>query len=110
MSAIIQYTTKIPITIIGRIAGQYIKPRSCKNEIRNGETLPSYMGDGVNSIEFNLTDRTPNPRRLITAYHQSASTMNLIRTLIMQGFTNINQIQEWERIFLENAALEKKIY
>ena len=62
----------------------------------------------VNSIEFNLNSRTPNPNRLITAYHQSASTMNLIRSLIMQGYTDINQIKSWEKIFLQNSLMEKK--
>ena len=85
MSAIIQYTSKVPVNIIGRIAGQYVKPRSLQYEIRDGLKLPSYRGDGVNSIEFNQESRTPNPQRLLTAYHQSSSAMNLIRSLIMQG-------------------------
>tara|TARA_B100000029_G_scaffold367010_2_gene360431 strand:+ start:1851 stop:3194 length:1344 start_codon:yes stop_codon:yes gene_type:complete len=108
MSAIIQVTTNISTGLIGRIAGQYIKPRSNQQETRKGVTLPSYRGDGVNAIEFNLHSRTPNPSRLITAYHQSASTMNLIRSLIMQGYTDINQIKLWDRIFLDNIQLKTK--
>ena len=108
MSAIIQFTTNISTGLIGRIAGQYIKPRSKKTETRSGITLPSYRGDGVNSIEFNLKSRTPDPNRLITAYHQSASSMNLIRSLIMQGYTDINQIKLWDRIFLDNIQLKIK--
>ena len=108
MSAIIQYTSKLPVSMVGRIAGQYIKPRSQKNETRNGDTLPSYRGDGVNSIEFNNTLRKADPNRLITAYHQSSSAMNLIRSLIMQGYTDINQIKSWETIFLQNKKLEEK--
>jgi len=108
MSAIIQYTSKIPVNIIGRIAGQYIKPRSQQSETRNGDTLPSYRGDGVNSIEFDNALRKADPNRLITAYHQSSSAMNLIRSLIMQGYTDINQIKSWEKIFLQNEKLEEK--
>ncbi len=108
MSAIIQYTSKIPVNIIGRIAGQYIKPRSSQYESRDGLKLPSYRGDGVNSIEFTKDARTPNPQRLLTAYHQSSSAMNLIRSLIMQGYTNINNMKSWEKIFLNNDLLEKK--
>ena len=108
MSAIIQYTSKMPVNIIGRIAGQYVKPRSMQYEIRDGMKLPSYRGDGINSIEFTQEARTPNPQRLLTAYHQSSSAMNLIRSLIMQGYTNINNIKSWEKIFLNNDLLEKK--
>ena len=93
ISAIIQYTTELKTINIGRIAGQYIKPRSDNHEKRNNITLPSYKGDGVNSIEFQKSKRVPNPKRLIKAYHQSAATMNLIRSLIMNGFTDIKQIQ-----------------
>ena len=108
MSAIIQYTSKLPVNTIGRIAGQYVKPRSQKNESRNGITLPSYRGDGVNSIEFTENAREPNPQRLLKAYHQSTSAMNLIRSLIMQGYTGINYMKSWEKIFLNNSLLEKK--
>jgi len=108
MSAIIQYTSKIPVSIIGRIAGQYFKPRSKHSETRNGTTLPAYRGDGINAIEFNKEAREPNPQRLLTAYHQSTSAMNLIRSLIMQGYTDINQIKSWEKIFLQNRLMEKK--
>ena len=108
MSAIIQYTSKLKVINIGRIAGQYIKPRSSSEETRDGITLPAYKGDGVNSIIFNADKRTPDPKRLIQAYHQSASTMNLIRSLIMSGFTDIKQIQLWHRDLLDNSALGKK--
>tara|TARA_B110000438_G_C15817764_1_gene652738 strand:- start:839 stop:2161 length:1323 start_codon:yes stop_codon:yes gene_type:complete len=108
MSAIIQYSTKLKIVNIGRIAGQYIKPRTHSYETRGNLTLPSYRGDGVNSIDFDKVKRQPNPKRLIQAYHQSASTMNLIRSLIMNGFTDINQIQSWNRDLLNNSPLGVK--
>jgi len=108
MSAIIQYTSKMPVNLIGRIAGQYFKPRSHTTETRNGITLPAYRGDGINSIEFSKESREPSPQRLLTAYHQSSSAMNLIRLLIMQGYTDINQIKSWAKIFLQNPLMEKK--
>ena len=110
MSAIIQYTTELKTVNIGRIAGQYIKPRSNNLETRDGITLPSYKGDGVNSIIFDKNKRIPNPNRLIKAYHQSASTMNLIRSLIMDGFTDIKQIQLWHQDLLGKSPLAKKYY
>ena len=96
MSAIIQYITKINVTKIGRIAGQFFKPRTNDFELRNNKKLPSYRGDAVNSIQFNKEDRKPNPKRLLQAYHQSAATMNLIRNLTMRGFTNFQNIHSWE--------------
>tara|TARA_Y100001970_G_scaffold150221_1_gene184232 strand:- start:991 stop:2313 length:1323 start_codon:yes stop_codon:yes gene_type:complete len=108
MSAIIQYSTKLKIVNIGRIAGQYIKPRTHSHETRDGVTLPAYRGDGVNSIDFNKHKRQPNPKRLIQAYHQSASTMNLIRSLIMNGFTDISQIKLWNQDLLSNSPLGVK--
>ncbi len=108
MSAIIKYTTGLKTINIGRIAGQYIKPRSNEKEEREGKIFPSYRGDGVNSITFDLQKRIPNPNRLIKAYHQSAATMNLIRSLIMSGFTDINKIQLWYRDLLNNSPLGEK--
>jgi len=108
MSAIIKYTTHLKTINIGRIAGQYIKPRTLDIEERNGVQLPSYRGDGVNSIIFDKEKRIPNPDRLIKAYHQSASTMNLIRSLVMNGFTDINQIKLWSRSLLNNSPLGEK--
>lgn len=108
MSAIIQFTTNKKVINIGRIAGQYIKPRSELFETRNNITLPSYRGDGVNSIEFTSEKRVPNPANLIKAYHQSSSTMNLIRVLIMSGFTNMENIELWNSDLINNTKLGKK--
>ena len=108
MSAIIQFTTNITVSNIGRIAGQYIKPRSNLVETRNNVTLPAYRGDGVNSIDFNKEKRTPNPNNLIKAYHQSSSTMNLIRVLVMSGFTDINNIQLWNNGLINETKLGQK--
>ena len=109
MSAIIQFTTNIKTVNIGRIAGQYIKPRTSINEVRNNITLPSYRGDGVNSIEFVKEKRIPNPKNLVKAYHQSSSTMNLIRSLIISGFTDIENIELWHRDLIRNSKFVIKI-
>ena len=108
MSAIIQYITKTNIIRIGRIAGQFFKPRTNTFEVRNNIKLPAYRGDGINSIEFSKEGRAHNPKRLLQAYHQSAATMNLIRNLTMTGYTNINNIQSWNFSPLEKSEYVKK--
>ena len=108
MSAIIQCTTNIKVANIGRIAGQYIKPRSNLFETRNNITLPAYRGDGINSIEFSRKKRMPNPDNLVKAYHQSSSTMNLIRLLVMSGFTDIKNIQLWNSDITNGTKLGLK--
>jgi len=110
MSAIIQYITKTNIIRIGRIAGQFFKPRTNDFEVRNNITLPVYRGDGINSIEFSKKARTHNPKRLLQAYHQSAATMNLIRNLTMTGYTSINNIQSWNFSPLEKSEYVKKYH
>ena len=108
MSAIIHYTTKINVIKIGRIAGQFAKPRSNKYEIRDNLKLPSYRGDAINSLTFTKDARKHNPANLLQAYHQSAATMNLIRNLMMKGFTNFSNIQSWGVPFLNNSEYVKQ--
>ena len=108
MSAIIQYITKINVVKIGRIAGQFFKPRTNEFENRNNIKLPSYRGDAINSIKFSKEGRTPNPKRLLQAYHQSAATMNLIRNLTMRGFTNFQNIQSWKSTNFKQSKYFKK--
>ena len=108
MSAILQYVTKINITKIGRIAGQFFKPRSSEYEVRDGVKLPSYRGDAINDITFTKEHRTPNPKRLLQAYHQSSAIMNLIRNLTMGGFTNFTNINSWNLSLQEKSEYVKK--
>ena len=105
MSAIIEFTSNMKVINIGRIAGQYFKPRSNLLEKRGELTLPAYQGDGVNSIDFKAEKRVPNPDNLIKDYHHSAATMNLIRTLIMTGFTKIENISLWNRHLINKSKL-----
>ena len=93
MSLILGYELKKPIIKIARLAGQFAKPRSLKEETQNNITLPSYMGDAVNSIKFNKISRTPDPKRLLKAYNQSAGTLNLLRSLIEKDIYDI--INNW---------------
>ena len=110
MSAIIHYTTKINVIKIGRIAGQFAKPRSNELEHRNNISLPSYRGDGINSIAFNKEARQHNPDNLLKAYNQSAATMNLIRNLMMKGFTDFSNIQSWGNTILNNSEYVSKYH
>ena len=91
MSVILGYGIQKPIIKIARIAGQFSKPRSAKNETHDNITLPSYMGDAVNSKKFTLKGRAPNPERLIRAYNQSAATLNLLRSITKKNIYDITK-------------------
>jgi len=108
MSAILKYSTNIDVLTIGRIAGQFAKPRGKEFEIKDNIKLPVYRGDGINDIQFDVNARKPNPKRLLQAYNQSAATMNLIRKLLMEGFTHVNNIKEWKLSFLDQSENESR--
>ncbi len=99
MSLILLQGLKKPILRIGRIAGQYAKPRSEAFETREGITLPSYQGDLINSAEFNVNARIPDPNRLLSAYYHAASTLNYIRGLFSNGFADLHHAKEWQLPF-----------
>ena len=99
MSVIISHGASSNVIRIGRIAGQFAKPRSSQLETRGNISLPSYRGDAINDIKYSLKDRTPNPSRIIRAYHQSAATLNLLRAFMAGGFTDLNRIKEWNDCF-----------
>ena len=103
MAVILTYGSSIPIIKIGRIAGQFAKPRSSDVEIIDGIELPSYRGDMINDMEFNKTARQPNPQRLIDGYEQSAATLNLIRAFAQGGMANLEKVHEWTLGFLNNT-------
>ena len=103
MSVILTYGSSIPIIKIGRIAGQFAKPRSSDVEIIDGIELPSYRGDMINDMEFNKTARQPDPQRLIDGYEQSAATLNLIRAFAQGGMANLEKVHEWTLGFLNNT-------
>ena len=103
MAVILTFGSSIPIIKIGRIAGQFAKPRSSDVEIIDGIELPSYRGDMINDMEFNKTARQPDPQRLIDGYEQSAATLNLIRAFAQGGMANLEKVHEWTLGFLNNT-------
>src|SRR5207302_5565009 len=103
MSLVLLHGLKKPIIRVGRMAGQYAKPRSADTETRNGVTFPSYRGDLINRAGFTLADRTPNPELLLRAYERSGLTINFIRSLIEGGFADLHHPEYWELGFVANS-------
>ncbi len=107
MNAVLMEGLRKPIVKIGRIAGQYAKPRSSDFEEKDGITLPSYRGDIINSIEFTHEARQPNPNRILDTYFYSAATYNFIQTLARSGFASLNNLSQWNDEFLASASKNK---
>jgi 3-deoxy-7-phosphoheptulonate synthase len=107
MAAVLTYGASLPIVKMGRMAGQYAKPRSADTETRGSVTLPAYRGDAINGHDFTPESRTPDPRRLVDAYHRSASTLNLIRAFTTGGFADLRRVHEWNRGFTANPAYSR---
>lgn len=103
MSVVLTYGASCNVVKVGRIAGQFAKPRSSNMEKRKGKELPSYRGDAVNSIEFTKKSRTPNPKRLLRAYNQSAATLNLLRAFTTGGFADLNKVHMWNQEFIAQS-------
>lgn len=103
MSLILIHGLRKPIIRIGRIAGQYAKPRSSDQETIDGITLPSYRGDLVNSQQFDAASRTPNPKLMLQGYSCAAMTLNFIRALLDGGFADLNNPQRWDLRFVEHS-------
>lgn len=104
MAVVLTYGASLPVIKMGRMAGQFAKPRSSNDETREGVTLPAYRGDAVNGYDFTLESRTANPERLLKAYNTSASTLNLIRAFTQGGFADLRSVHEWNRGFTDNPA------
>ncbi len=100
MAVILTFAAACPVVKVGRMAGQFAKPRSSSTETRNGTTLPSYRGDIVNDLDFTAEARHPDPRRQLRAYAQSAATLNLLRALAQGGFADLHRVQQWNFDFL----------
>ncbi|SOD58747.1 3-deoxy-D-arabinoheptulosonate-7-phosphate synthase [Streptomyces zhaozhouensis] len=104
MSAVLTYAAAVPVVKVGRIAGQYSKPRSKPTETRDGVTLPSYRGDSVNGPEFTEEARVPDPRRLLRMYHSSVATLNLVRGFTTGGYADLHQVHSWNQDFVRSSA------
>ncbi|MFC5280471.1 class II 3-deoxy-7-phosphoheptulonate synthase [Arcanobacterium canis] len=107
MALVLTYSASVPVVKIGRIAGQYAKPRTHMTQVLDGVALPSYFGDAVNGHEFTPESRTPDPDRLLTMYSRSAASLNLIRALVGGGYADLNLIHEWNSGFARNQAYER---
>jgi 3-deoxy-7-phosphoheptulonate synthase len=108
MAIIMTFSASSPVVKVGRIAGQYAKPRSSDTETLNGIELPSYRGDIVNDIAFTADAREASPERLVTAYHQAASTLNLVRAFAQGGFADLHRVHSWNQDFVSNSPLSDK--
>ncbi len=95
MAVVLTFASKLPVVKVGRMAGQFAKPRSGDFEEQNGVSLPSYRGDNVNDIAFTPEAREPDPERMRTGYMQSAATLNLLRAFASGGYANLHQVHAW---------------
>ena len=108
MAVVLTYASKLPVVKVGRMAGQFAKPRSADIEEQDGVTLPAWRGDNVNALEFTAEARQPDPQRMIRAYSQSAATLNLLRAFAQGGYANLHQVHRWTHDFLGQSAWAKK--
>lgn len=104
MAAVLTYGASVPVVKLGRMAGQYTKPRSSATETRAGVTLPAYRGDMVNDFEFTEQARTPDPQRMVRGYHTSAATLNLVRAFTTGGYADLRHVHDWNKGFVTSAA------
>ena len=107
MSLVLTHSASLPVIKVGRIAGQFSKPRSSTHEVKNDKKLPSYLGDNINGMEFTEAARIPDPKRLFRAYSQSASTLNLIRAFSQGGFADLRQVHLWNLGFINEKTKGK---
>ena len=103
MAVALTYSTGLPVVKVGRIAGQFAKPRSSPTETQDDVELPSFRGHIVNDTDFDSDSRTANPRRLLMAYNQSSSTLNLLRAFTRGGFADLTQVHSWNQQFVANS-------
>lgn len=103
MAIVLTFAASCPVVKVGRLAGQFAKPRSAPTETVDGVELPSYRGDSVNGIEFTEEARTPDPQRMIQGYNQAAATLNLLRAFAQGGYADLNQVQRWNLSFVDQS-------
>ena len=108
MALVLTASATTPVVKIGRIAGQFSKPRSAPTETKDGKSLPSYLGDNINGMEFSEKARVPDAKRLFRAYSQSASTLNLLRAFSQGGYADLRQVHQWNLGFVTKSDQGKK--
>ncbi len=108
MAIVLTYAGRVPVVKIGRLAGQFAKPRSKPTETRDGVELPAYRGDMVNGFDFTPEARRPDPNRLLRAYHSSASTLNLARAFTKGGYADLRQVHAWNQDFVAESPAGRR--
>ena len=104
MSIVLTYAASLPVVKVGRLAGQYFKPRSAATETRDGVELTSYFGDAVNALEFDAGARRPDPQRLVQAYNASSAALNLVRAFTQGGYADLRQVHAWNQDFVRDSV------
>ena len=105
MAVVLTFGASVPVVKMGRMAGQFAKPRSSDSETQDGETLPSYRGDIINGPEFTAEARIPDPARMETAYFQSAGTLNLLRAFATGGYADLHEVHRWNLGFIARSPM-----
>jgi len=108
MAVVLTYAASVPVVKVGRIAGQYAKPRSSDLETREGLTLPAYRGDAVNGYDFTAESRVPDPQRLVDVYHSSVATLNLVRAFVTGGYADLRQVHTWNTDFVRESSVGQR--
>ena len=108
MAVVLTYAASVPVVKLGRLAGQYAKPRSSDEETRNGVTLPAYRGDAVNGYAFTPESRIPDPQRLVDVYNSSAATLNLVRAFVTGGYADLRQVHTWNTDFVQSSPFGQR--
>ena len=108
MAVVLTYAASVPVVKVGRMAGQFGKPRSAATEVRDGVELPVYRGDAVNGIEFTAAARTPDPGRLLDAYHCASATLNVCRSLASGGYADLRQVHAWNQDFVAGSPAGRR--
>jgi 3-deoxy-7-phosphoheptulonate synthase len=108
MTVVLMYGGGLPVVKVGRMAGQFAKPRSDTTETINGVTLPSYRGDIINGIEFNEAARVPDPQRMLQVYSQAAATLNLLRAFAHGGYADLHRVHGWTLGFVEQSPAAER--
>ncbi|MFN8194957.1 MAG: 3-deoxy-7-phosphoheptulonate synthase class II [Nocardioidaceae bacterium] len=108
MAVVLTYAASVPVVKVGRLAGQYAKPRSSDTETRDGVTLPAYRGDAVNGFDFSPDARRPDPQRLVDVYNASAATLNLVRAFVTGGYADLRQVHTWNTDFVRESPIGQR--
>lgn len=108
MAVTMTYGAGTPIVKVGRVAGQFAKPRSQPMEEKNGQLLPSYKGDIINGINFEESEREPDPERMMKAYHQATATLNLLRAFSRGGYADLNRVHQWNLGFVQRSEQSRR--